>query len=575
MTVTMPDRDRAGIDQVPGEIETVKENEKISPFIEIGETGLKRTAGWIDEEFLPQLRGRKAVQIFREMSDNDPMVNALVFAVEQLVRNVEWHVTPAGKSKEDADAANFVDECMQDMSHSWNDFISEALSCLVYGWSWFEVIYKRRQGLWTQTPGQRSKFTDDRIGWRKMPIRSQESLLRWDFDGRGEVIGMTQMPAPHYQTVTLPLQRSLLFRYRHSKGNPEGTSMLRGAYRPWYMKKRIEEFEAIGVERDLAGMPVAKIPAHLLSSESRKDKELVASMKRLVRSIRRNEQDGLVFPLSYDPDNGNPEYIFELLASSGGKQFNTSEIVKRHNEAILMTVLADFILVGHQNSGSYSLHTDKTGIFRTALNSIAQSIADVLNRHALPRLFALNGWRPDALPAITPQDVDSPDIMQLGQFMNAMTNAGVTWFPDGDLEQFVRQAARLPKLDKDSIELRRQMQMRTEAVQMAAANTEYLQSQQEFMMARVGQLPTDRMQTAIGASREDQQRERDEQAGAENEEKMAAQQAHSEEREDQHRAEDQQMQLHQTKAQLDAKKDAAKGKSKGKAVKTGGKKAKK
>lgn len=161
--------------------------------------------------------------------------------------------------------------------------------------------------------------------------------------------------------------------------------------------------------------------------------------------------------------------------------------------------------------------------------------------------------------------------MQLGQFMNAMTNAGVTWFPDGDLEQFVRQAARLPKLDKDSIELRRQMQMRTEAVQMAAANTEYLQSQQEFMMARVGQLPTDRMQTAIGASREDQQRERDEQAGVENEEKMAAQQAHSEEREDQHRAEDQQMQLHQTKAQLEAKKD----KPKGKAVKTGGKKGKK
>ena len=154
-----------------------------------------------------------------------------------------------------------------------------------------------------------------------------------------------------------------------------------------------------------------------------------------------------------------------------------------------MTVLADFILVGHQSAGSYSLHTDKTGIFRTSLNSIADTIADTLNRYALPRLFMVNGWKPSALPTIKPTDVDSPDIAQLGAFMQAMAGTGVTWFPDGDLENFIREAARLPELDKDQIELRRQMQMRNEAAQFAQANTTYIQGKQQQAMAEAGQLP--------------------------------------------------------------------------------------
>jgi hypothetical protein len=36
--------------------------------------------------------------------------------------------------------------------------------------------------------------------------------------------------------------------------------MLRTAYRPWFMKKRLEEFESIGIERDLAGLPIMWLP---------------------------------------------------------------------------------------------------------------------------------------------------------------------------------------------------------------------------------------------------------------------------------------------------------------------------
>jgi hypothetical protein len=168
------------------------------------------------------------------------------------------------------------------------------------------------------------------------------------------------------------------------------------------------------------------------------------------------------------------------MGGGGARAFNTNQIIERYEQRILMSVLADFIMVGHQGTGSYSLHTDKTGIFRTSLNAIAQSIADTLNRYAIPRLFVVNGIKPSELPKIVPSDVDSPDIAQLAQFMSAMAGTGVTWFPDPTMENFVRDAARLPKLNEEEEDRRRQMQMRTEATQFAQANTEYLQSKQMY-----------------------------------------------------------------------------------------------
>jgi len=479
-------RQTDGLNATPADLQALEELKSVSPFMELGSTGLKRAGGYIDEQFLPQLRGRKAVQVFKEMSENDPLVGSMIFVVDRLLRNIEWRVEPAGKSKDDADAAKLVETCMDDMSHTWKDFISEALTCVVYGWSWHEIVYKRRVGPWEKDSSRRSKYTDGMIGWRKMPIRAQETLLRWAFDDTGDVSAMIQLAPPRYETKVLPIERSLLFRYRHLKGNPEGMSMLRNSYRPWYMKKRLEEYEAVGVERDLAGLPIVKVPAEFLRAKpGSQQAQTVEAFKRMVKSVRRDEQEGIVFPMAYDQDSKQPLYSFELMGGGGSRSFNTDAIIQRYEQRILMTILADFIMVGHQGAGSYSLHTDKTGIFRTSLNSIAGSIADTLNRYAIPRLFAANGWKLAELPKIVPGDVDSPDINQLASFMSSMASTGVTWFPDPTMENFVRDAARLPKLNKEEEERRRQMQMRSEATQFAQANTAYLQAKQQFVQAEM------------------------------------------------------------------------------------------
>ena len=136
-------------------------------FAEIGASGLVYSNGYVLDELNPNLMGRKALQTYRLMRDNDALVGAILYAVETLVRQVDWNVEQG--DAQDADA-QFLESCMEDMSESWGDFIAEAFSMLPYGWAFCEVVYKKRTGYQSpdsDTPS--SNFEDGKIGWRKMP----------------------------------------------------------------------------------------------------------------------------------------------------------------------------------------------------------------------------------------------------------------------------------------------------------------------------------------------------------------------------------------------------------------------
>ena len=227
----------------------------------LGIVGLRQNSGNVYEEFLPELRWPRAGKIYQQMADNDPVVGAILYLAEMLIRGAEWRVDAASDSQEDKDAAEFLQQCMDDMEESWAATISEILSMLTYGWSFHEILYKVRRGPKENNPKYKSKFSDGKFGWRGFPIRSQASWDSWEFDDdTGELLTFIQRPEPNMQEIRIPIDKGLLFRTRVSRGNPEGKSLLRNAYRPYYFKQRFEEIEGIGIERDLAGLPVLQTP---------------------------------------------------------------------------------------------------------------------------------------------------------------------------------------------------------------------------------------------------------------------------------------------------------------------------
>ena len=200
-------------------------------FKQLGTTGLKRYGPYVYEEFLPELRWPYAGKVYQEMSDNDPVIGAILYLAEMLIRGTAWRVEPASQSDADVEAAKFLESCMHDMDMSWANTISEILSMLTYGFSFHEIVYKVRRGPNEVSSKYKSKYSDGRIGWRRLPIRAQTSLHEWTFNKEGDVTAFVQMAEPDFKIVSIPMSKGLLFRTRISRDNPEGKSLLRNAYR--------------------------------------------------------------------------------------------------------------------------------------------------------------------------------------------------------------------------------------------------------------------------------------------------------------------------------------------------------
>ena len=374
---------------------------------EIGRIGQKRYGGTFYEEFLRELRGKKGIETYREMAENDDTIGAILFAVEMLIRQASWNVEPGGDTPKDKEAAEFVEQCMHDMQDTWTDTISEILSFLTYGWSFHEIVYKRRMGK-TRDQKTRSKYNDGLIGWRKLPIRAQETLYQWEYDEEDNLIAMTQLPPPNYGLITIPMDKAMLFRTKSRKGNPEGRSILRNAYRSWYFKRRIQEYEGIGIERDLAGLPVFTAPEDIaIWDEDDPDMvKLRTGMEAMVQKIRVDELAGIVKPHGFE---------FELLNSGGSKQFDTNAIIQRYDTGMAMTVLADFIFLGHQQVGSFALSSDKTELFSMAIGAYLDIICETFNSQGIPQLIDVNGSHFDGItdyPKLAHGDIENADTQK-------------------------------------------------------------------------------------------------------------------------------------------------------------------
>jgi len=421
---------------------------------ELGSTGLRRSGGTVYEEFLVNLRGIRGSRVYREMADNDPTIGSMLFAIEKVITRLEWRVDPysddskdGDTSPEDKEAAAFVESCLHDMSDSWDQTLSQILSMLVFGYSYHEIVYKIRGGD-VKDPKRKSKYDDGKVGWRKLPIRSQETLFRWDIDDDGGIQAMIQVDPSQGGIHTIPIEKALLFRTTTQKNNPEGRSILRNAYRPWFFKRRIEEIEAIGIERDLAGLPVAFVPPEYLSSTATVDQQQVlAAITSIVQNVKRNEQEGIIFPTVYD-EQGHKMFDLQLLSSGGSRQFDTDKIIQRYDQRMSMSILSDFILLGHDRVGSYALGSSKMDLWSMAVDSIAKNIAEVMNQYAIPRLLKLNGMDVSRAPFLTYGEVSHVDLTEISDFVTKLAQAGVL-VSDPKLEDYLRDLAGLPPAEHD------------------------------------------------------------------------------------------------------------------------------
>ena len=410
-------------------------------FKQLGTSGLRRQGPAVYEEFIPELRWPWAGKVYQEMSDNDPVIGAILYLAEMLIRGTTWSVEPASQSKEDVEAAEFLKSCMDDMDMSWANTICEILSMLTYGFSFHEEVYKIRRGPNEKSGKYRSKYSDGRIGWRRLPIRAQTSLHEWEFNKEGDVTAFIQCAEPDYNIVRIPMSKGLLFRTRISRDNPEGKSLLRNAYRPWFFKKHFEEIEGIGIERDLAGFPVLTAPQDLdlWNDEDERMVALKTKAEELVSSVRRDSEEGVLLPYGWE---------LTLLSSGSGRQITIGETIDRYDNRIAITMLSDIILIGNNKAGSFALADTKQSMLAAALQAQLQNIADVFNSKAVPDLFSYNNFVGlTDLPKIVPGQIQTPSLKELALVLRAM---GLNIAGDMKLQNYLRHILGMPDLTEET-----------------------------------------------------------------------------------------------------------------------------
>lgn len=416
---------------------------------ELGVVGIKQANGYVFEEFLPDLQGDRKYRKYKEMADNDATIGALLTAVGVMLRKIKWTVEPS-EADPSGEMADWTESVLEDMEQPLSDVVSEILTFLVFGFSILEKVYKTRNGD-VSNPRRRSKFNDGTIGIRKLAPRAQDTIFRWEFDDVGSVLGVYQHPiynnTKSWTEIFIPRSKFLLFKTVSEKGNPEGNSILRNCYKSYVYLNNIQTIEAIAIERELAGLPVLKVPSEILRDPE--NASIKTAYTKVVRDLKMGEQGGLILPSDpYTDVSGKPTNIprvqLELMASKGTRLISTDDTIKRYQRDMATSIMADFLLMGQNDRGSFSMSKNKTDLFLETLQTFIKVIEDEFNRELLDDLWNVNGFDPAMKPRLKGGQVQKVDLDELGNYVNRLAGAGVN-FTDEDTARELRRAADLPE----------------------------------------------------------------------------------------------------------------------------------
>lgn len=431
---------------------------------ESGTTGLAVSNKKIYEEANRLFQYPQFVKVVNEMR-NDATVAANLLAYKTLIGRVDWSVKyPVGATEAQIKRADFIASCMKDMEHSWSSFITEVTSYLEYGFAIHVKVFKRRLKV------NGSRFNDGLVGWKKLAPRSQSTISDWKFSDDGRDLEAIEQDLRNINStakfiladagtskVTIPRKKFLLFTCDSTKENPEGRSLLKGAYVAYKKLNLLQDQLMIGVARDLGGVPVFSVhPRYLDPNASPEDKAVADSFRQIGENLTTGAQGSVVMPLLYDPESKQPIFKMELLESKGGKAYDVPAICKQLQDDIAAAMSCSVLRLTGNSPDNYSVGTGKTNLMALHLAYRLKEISDVINNDLIPQTFALNGWNDTEFPEIVFGDFDRPAMEEFSKMLQRVASVGMVEF-DRPTANLIREYIGVPikpedeEIDKESL----------------------------------------------------------------------------------------------------------------------------
>lgn len=391
-----------------------------------GASGTYIVNGFLESDYNADLAGIAGLQKYDQMRRSDAQIRATLDVMALPIRSTEWYIE-AGKNEEgETDEAceeirKFVEEALfQRMEQPWTEYLREVLTFFEFGFSVFERVYE---------------VADDHVWIQKLGYRKQTTIYKWEQeDGTA---GITQiLPTPTtingqlFSQVSIPAAKLLIFSFRKEGDNYAGISVLRSAYRHWYIKDVLYKFDSIRHERQSVGIPYIKLP----KAATQEDKDLAT---QILKDLRANEQSGIVLP--------SAEWEFGFCDLQAGNTSDVWKSIEHHNAMIAKNVLAMFMELVSGEGGSRALSEDQSDFFLLSLEAVARQIDDVHNRYLIQELVDLNFDVPGAsyYPKLAHKKLGTTDYGTLSTVLATLTGSGIIT-TDPELETWARKELDLP-----------------------------------------------------------------------------------------------------------------------------------
>ena len=399
---------------------------------EIGAPGTSMYGGYSSADYNSEFNGKSAIDKYEEMRKTDATVNATINAIKLPILQAEYFVMPVdANDPKSVEQAEFVRKNLDGIDGGFRNWLNEATNYKVFGFYYFEKVYRIKDGkvfLWKLAP------------------RLPSAHAKWEMESDRKTPGITQLlPTPPQGSENestsreIPMSKLVLLTNNREGDNFEGVSILRSAYKHWYIKDLLYKIDGIKHERG-AGILMIRTP----DGNSEED---IAKAEELGTRFKVNENAFIVVP-------GSKESGWEVDLMTKGIADQTTallESVKHHDRAISANILAQFIDLGSSGAGSYALSKDQTDFFTLSLQSSADYIAECLTKQLIEELVIMNFGEQEEYPRFVFGQIGSIDYKEMSEALEKLVATGLVKV-DGKMVEWTHKTYGLPEVKAEDID---------------------------------------------------------------------------------------------------------------------------
>jgi hypothetical protein len=394
---------------------------------EVGAPGVRIFGGFLNtDEYVPELTGSRALDVYERMRRSDGMVAATLRGIKLPLLSASWEVVAATEDPLDLEIADAIRQNLFERI-SWQEHLREVLTFLDFGFSVFEKVWE----IGDLTDGSSTKPF---VFLKKLAPRMQRTVWRWITDDAGSLTDIEQLKwvNSQFSYATIPVDKLLIFTNEKEGGNYVGRSVLRPAYKHWFIKDQLYRIQAIAAERHGVGIPV------MTMAEGKDDGPNMTRAENILVAVRAHEQGYVVEP------NG---FKFRIEGMGSGRAMDVDPMIKHHDWMISVSALAQFLTLGVQEQGARALSTDLTSLFLMTEKALGDYIGDIHNRYLIPQLVKYNYGGVTKYPKLAVSQIESRKIESLISVL-AQAAAVNLVTPDLEVENALRAWAGITPLDK-------------------------------------------------------------------------------------------------------------------------------